>query len=153
MVIDSWGIKEVLRNIPTKPRTEARSIHQVSRSYRGCRAILDRSTKYRDTYRGRCQEMVVDSWGIEEQLIKTKNRIIDPPGVEKQSWMQTHSWSIHQVSRSCRDCDKKMLKKLDKQEGIKEVSSQLLKPVFRDVKKTNMNGIQHATQSMIQSTY
>ena len=27
-----------------KPRIEARSIHQVSRSYRGCRPILDRST-------------------------------------------------------------------------------------------------------------
>ena len=46
MVVDSWGIEEVLRNNPIEPRTEARSIHQVSRSYRGCRAILDRSTMY-----------------------------------------------------------------------------------------------------------
>ena len=30
-----------------KPRIEARSIHQVSRSYRGCRPILDQSTRYR----------------------------------------------------------------------------------------------------------
>ena len=30
-----------------KPRIEARSIHQVSRSYRGYRPILDRSTRYR----------------------------------------------------------------------------------------------------------
>ena len=35
------------RNNPTELRTEAQSIHQVSRSYRGCRAILDRSTRYR----------------------------------------------------------------------------------------------------------
>ena len=61
--------------------------------------------------------------GIEEQLIRTKNRSpIDPLGVEKLSRMQTHSRSIHQVSRSCRDCDKKKLKKLDRQQGIEEVS-------------------------------
>ena len=48
MVIDSWGIEEVSRNNSTKPRTEARSIHQVSRSYRGCRTILDQSTRYRE---------------------------------------------------------------------------------------------------------
>ena len=60
--------------------------------------------------------------GVKEQLIRTKNRSsIDPPGVEKLSRMQTHSRSIHQVSRSCWDCDKKKLKKLDRQQGIKEV--------------------------------
>ena len=48
MVVDSWGIEEVSRNNSTEPRTEARSIHQVSRSYRGCRAILDRSTRDRE---------------------------------------------------------------------------------------------------------
>ena len=48
MVIDSWGIEEVLRNNPTEPRTKVRSIHQVSRSYRGCRPNLDRSTKYQE---------------------------------------------------------------------------------------------------------
>ena len=37
--------------------------------------------------------------------------------------------------------------------GIEEVSSQLLKPVFRDVKNTDLNVIQHATQPMIQPTY
>ena len=39
------------------------------------------------------------------------------------------------------------------EEGIEEVSSQLLKPVFQDVENTDMNAIQHATQPMIQSTY
>ena len=47
MVVNSWGIEEVSRNNPTELRTEAQSIHQVSRSYRGCRAILDQSTRYR----------------------------------------------------------------------------------------------------------
>ena len=37
--------------------------------------------------------------------------------------------------------------------GIEEVSSQLIKTVFREVKNTDMNAIQHATQPMIQSTY
>ena len=40
-------IAEVSRNNTSESRTEARSIHQVSRSYRGYRPNLDRSTKYR----------------------------------------------------------------------------------------------------------
>ena len=40
----------------------------------------------------------------------------------------------------------------DRQLAIKEVSSQLFKTVFRDVKNTDVNAIQHTTQSMIQST-
>ena len=46
MIIDSWGIEEVSRNNLTESRTVARSIHQVSRSYRGYRPNLDQSTKY-----------------------------------------------------------------------------------------------------------
>ena len=53
--------------------------------------------------------------GVEEQTIRYKNRSsIDPPIVEKLSKRQELSQSIHQVSRSCRDCDKKKLKKLDR---------------------------------------
>ena len=52
--------------------------------------------------------MVVDSWGIEQQRIRSKNRSsIDPLGVEKLSRRQVHYWLIHQVSRSCRDWNKK----------------------------------------------
>ena len=47
----------------------------------------------------------------------------------------------------------KKLKELNRQQGIKEVSSQLLKAVFREVKNTDMNAIQHATQPMIQTPY
>ena len=47
---------------------------------------------------------------------------------------------------------RKMLEKLDRYQGIEEVSSQLFKTVFRDVKNTDMNAIQHTTQPMIQST-
>ena len=62
--------------------------------------------------------------GVKEQIIRYKNRsLINPPGVEKLSRRQELSRSIHQVSRSCRDCDKKKLKKLDRQQGIEEVSS------------------------------
>ena len=104
------------------------------------------------------EEIVIDKYryrgGVEEQSIKCKNRSsIDPPGVEKLSRRQELSRPIHQVSRSCRECDKKKLKKLDSQQGIEEVSSQFLKLVFRDVKNTDINAIQHATQPMIQPTY
>ena len=43
---------------------------------------------------------------------KAKKISIDPPGVEKLSRRQELSRSIHQVSRSCRDCDMKRLEKL-----------------------------------------
>ena len=53
--------------------------------------------------------------GVEEQTIRYKNRSsIDPSAVEKLSRRQELSRSIYQVSRSCRDFDKKMLKKLDR---------------------------------------
>ena len=82
------------------------------------------------------EEMVIDRYryrgGVEEQSIKCKNKsLIYPPAVEKQLRRQELSRSIHQVSRSCQECDKKKLKKLDRQQGIKEVSSQLIKPVFK----------------------
>ena len=104
-----------------------------------CRKVsrhLSRNGRRQLRYRG----------GVEEQPNRTKNKsLIDPSGVEKLSRIQTHSRSIYLVSRSYRDCNKKKLKKLDKQQGIEEVLSQLLKPVFRDEKNTNMNAIQHAT--------
>ena len=66
---------------------------------------LDRSTK--------CQEAIKEA----------ETFSIDPPGVEMLSRMQKHSRLIHQVSRCYRDCDKKKLKNLDRQQGIEEVSS------------------------------
>ena len=46
--------------------------------------------------------------GVEEHNIRYQIRIsIDPVGVKKLSRRQKHSRSIHQVSRSCQDCDKK----------------------------------------------
>ena len=44
------GIEEVSRNKSSNTRIEARSIHQVSRSYRGGRNFLDRSTKCREIF-------------------------------------------------------------------------------------------------------
>ena len=43
------GIEEVSRNKPSDTRTEARLIHQLSRSYRGGRNFLDHSTRCRET--------------------------------------------------------------------------------------------------------
>ena len=52
---------------------------------------------------------------IEDQLIRSKNRSsIDPLGVEKLSKRHELSRSIHQVLRSCQDCDMKKLEKLDR---------------------------------------
>ena len=46
--------------------------------------------------------------GVKEQSIKCKNRSsIYPPAVEKLSRRHELSRSIHQVLRSCRECDKK----------------------------------------------
>ena len=36
-----------------------------------------------------------------------KRSSINPPAIEKLSRVQEHSWSIHQLLRICRDCDKK----------------------------------------------
>ena len=47
VVVDSSGIEQVSSNKESVSRTEAQSIHQVSRSYRGDRSFLDRSTRYR----------------------------------------------------------------------------------------------------------
>ena len=73
------------------------------------------------------EKMVFDRYryrgGVEEQINRYKNRSsIDPPGVKKLSRRQELSRSIHQVSRRYRDCDNKKLKKLDRQQGIEEVS-------------------------------
>ena len=73
------------------------------------------------------EKMVFDRYryrgGVEEQIIRYKNRSsIDPPGVEKLSRRQKLSRSIHQVSRNFRDYNKKKLKKLDRPQGIEEVS-------------------------------
>ena len=73
------------------------------------------------------EEMVFDRYryrgGVKEQSIRCKNRnSIYPPAVEKLSRRKELSRSIHQVSRSCRDCDMKILKELDRQQGIEEVS-------------------------------
>ena len=47
LVVDSWGIEKVSSNKESDSKTEARSIHQVSRSYQGGRSFLNRSTRYR----------------------------------------------------------------------------------------------------------
>ena len=100
------SIEEVSRINTPELRTEARSIHQVSRSYRAYRPNLDRSTRCRGA-----GEIAI------RKSLKEARQIASYQG------------------------------------DIEEVSSQLLKTVFQDVKNTYMNAIQHATQPTIQSTY
>ena len=61
---------EVSRNNPSDARTEARSIHQLSRSYRWGRRFLDLSTRY--------QEAIEEAGGFS----------IYPLGIEKLSRLQ-----------------------------------------------------------------
>ena len=103
------------------------------------------------------KDLVFDSWDIEEAI------------EQKQFRFRTNARLIQQVSRSYQGYRgfldrstryqggvkivfKKILEKLDRWQGIEEVSSKLLKPVFREMKNTDMNAIQHITQPMIQST-
>ena len=75
--------------------------------------------KYRGGVEEGIKEMFFDRYryrgGVEEQSIRFKNiSSIYPLAVEKLSRRQELSRSIHQVSRSCRDCDMKKLKELDR---------------------------------------
>ena len=90
-------------------------------AYMGQAVNLDRC-RYREVSRylsrrcrGNARRQLRCQGGIEDQLIRIKNRSsIDPHGVEKLSSIQTQSRSIHQVLRCRRDCIKKKLRKLDK---------------------------------------
>ena len=117
--------------------------------------------RYRESCRGRCRgsglRQLKYREGIEQQRVKFKNRSsIDPAGVDELSRMQELSRSIHQVSRRCRDCIKNNAWEARQiaryRGGVKEVSSQLFKTVFRTEKDTDINAIQYTTQPMIQST-
>ena len=80
------------------------------------------SRRCRETNHQIQEQKLNRSTKCQEAIKEAETFLIDPPGVEMLSRMQKHSRSIHQVSRSCRDCDKKKLKKLDRQQGIEEVS-------------------------------
>ena len=64
---------------------------------------------------------------------------INPPSIEELSGLRQEKGLRSSTDRRC-------------QGGIEEVSSHILKPVFREEKNKDMNAIQHATQPMIQST-
>ena len=107
------------------------------------------------------EDMVFDSWGIEEAIEQQRVRF------------RTETRSIQQVLRSYRGCRsfldrstrfrggveiafKKNAWKARQiaryRGGVGEVLRQFFKTVFRGVKNTDMNAIQHTTQPMIQST-
>ena len=72
--------------------------------------MLDRWSieRCRESCQGRCQENACRQLRYQATRIRSKNRSsIDPTGVEELSRMQELSWSIHKVSRRCRDHVKK----------------------------------------------
>ena len=96
------GNLDGLRGVETGvERTERRQM-QVSRRYRGTN---QRHNNRISINRPNCREAVGEVGEIS----------IDPLDIEKLSRRQKHSRLIHQVLRSYRDCDKKKLKKLDRQ--------------------------------------
>ena len=107
--------------------------------------------RYQGSYRGSGLRQLRYREGIEQQKVKFKNRSsINPAGVEELSRRQELSRSIHQVSRRCQYYVKKNAWEARQiaryRGGVGEVSRQLFKTVFRDVKTTDMNAIQHTTQ-------
>ena len=96
---------------------------EVSSKYRAVKNQIQEQKLNRST---KCRRVIEEAGAFS----------IDPPGIKKVSRLHL----------------KKMLEKLNKQQGIEELLRQLFKTVFRDVKNTNMNAIQHTTQPMIQST-
>ena len=124
--IDIEGIRRTRNYRPTKKRKTRCYGHKDNQKYakhvknNACKRIsIDQEMARQvssiiDVNRCSCR-------GTNQQ--NAKKISIDPPGVEKLSKRQELSRSIHQVSRSCRDYDKKKLKKLDRQQGIEELSS------------------------------
>ena len=105
MFVNSWGIDEVSRNNPTEIRTEARLIHQVSKSYRGCKTIFDRSTKYREAI----GIAIRKSWrsSTDNKVSKRRRASFSKSFFEKrktltlmQSNMQLNQWSNQHVKLS-----------------------------------------------------
>ena len=63
---------------------------------------------------------------------------------------------IEELSRSCRDCDKKKLKSSIDKPGIERCQEAVeiaLKKFFKEKKNADMNAIKHATQPRIQTTF
>ena len=101
---------------------------------RKCLSTAKESNKYRVT-RNQIQEQKLDrSTKCREAIKEGGAFLIDPPGIEELSGLR-----YEKGLRSLTD-------------SIEEVSSHILKLVFREEKNTDMNAIQHATQPMIQST-
>ena len=79
-----------------------------------------------------------------------------PRWIEQLSSIQKVPRWIEQLSSNYRECDKKKLKRLNRQPSCREVSSSCqdyLKIVFQEEKNTDMNAIKHALQPQIQTTF
>ena len=114
---------------------------QVSRYLlRRCRENGHRQLRYRGTTQQNQEQKLDRSTRCREAIEDAEPLSIDPLGIEQLSGLRLEKAEEARQTARYRG-------------GIEEVSSQHLKPVFRDVKNTDMNAIQHATQPMIQLTY
>ena len=95
--LDRCRCRKVSRDLSRRCRENAhRQLRCQGTTHQNQEQKLDRST--------RCRGAVED----------TNQILIDPPGIEKLSSIQTQSPSIHQVSRCKRNCNNKKLRKLDR---------------------------------------
>ena len=100
----------------------------------------------------------LDRWGIERCRGSCRGscweKYLSTTEVSSKYQATTHQIQVQKLDRSTR-CRKAIEEagafSIDPP-GVEEVLSHILKLVFREEKNTNMNAIQHATQSMIQST-
>ena len=101
--------------------------------------------------------------------VSRKTMLTDAAVKEESKDTITETRSIHQLSRSyqrsrnfpdrstqlsriCRDCDKKKLKSLTDSQVSRRCRDSL-KLVFQEGKNIDMNAIKHVTQQKIQSTF
>ena len=123
VMLDSWGIRRYRESC-----------------WGRCRGTGRRHLRYRVT-KNQIQEQKLDrSTRCRGAIEEAGAFSMDPPGIEEVSRLHLKkiTWEARQIARYWGD--------------VEELSSQLFKTVFRDVKNTDMNAIQHTTQLMIQST-
>ena len=114
-------------------------------AYIGQAVNLDRC-RYREVSRylsrrcrGNARRQLRCRGGIEDQLIRIKNRSsIDPPSIEKLSSIQIQSQQIHQVLRCRQDCDKKKLINFEKPQKFSKPPN----PRFQNMKCINEKGLE-----------
>ena len=100
--VEKWSsTAEILRNNSSEPRTEARSIHQVSRSYRGCRPILDQSTRYWEAV----ENAIRKSWrsSTDSKVLRRYQGGVEPAFKTSFSKWEKHRHKCNPICNSTND--------------------------------------------------